>query len=289
VEKEKMAHSLGVVITGGSAGLGYALAAEFLSTGDRVVICGRNQQSLDEALHTLQLAVPSGQIYGIVCDAGEPSGGSALAAFAAARLGRVDRWINNAGTAGRLKRPLWELHADDILETCTTNLSGSIMLCAEAVRVMDRQPVSSKPVYHIFNMGFSSTGAIFSRSSVSHKASKRGVAELTYFLSRELKAAGKTSIGVHELSPGLVLTALLFRDASAGAIKLFNIIAESPETVASVLVPKIRAITRRNGRVRYQPLAMIFFKLLIRIKQVIRVQKDIGLTKDPSGLRREKR
>jgi chlorophyll(ide) b reductase len=289
MKKETTVRSLGVVITGGSAGLGYALAAGFLLSGDRVVICSRNQQRLDEALHTLQLAVPSGQIYGIVCDVGDPSGGSALADFAATRLGRVDRWINNAGTAGLLKRPLWELDGNDILETCTTNLSGSIMLCAEAVRVMDRQPVSSKPVYHIFNMGFSSTGAMFSRSSVPHKASKRGVAELTYFLSRELKAAGKTSIGVHELSPGLVLTALLFRDASAGAIKLFNIIAESPEKVASVLVPKIRMITRGNSRIRYQPLVMIFFRLLIRIKEVIGVQKDIGLTNNPSRFRRENR
>ncbi len=289
MKKKRMVRSLGVVITGGSTGVGYALAAEFLVSGDRVVICGRNQQRLDDAIHALQLAVPSGQVYGIVCDVGEPSGGSALASFAAARLGRVDRWINNAGTAGHFKRPLWELHADDILETCTTNLSGSIMLCAEAVRLMDRQPVSSKPAYHIFNMGFSSTGAIFSRSSVSHKASKRGVAELTYFLSRELKTAGKTSIGVHELSPGLVLTALLFRDASAGAIKLFPIIAESPEKVAAVLVPKIRAITGRNRRIRYQPLALIFFKLLIRMNQVIGVQKDIGLRNDHSNLLREKR
>jgi chlorophyll(ide) b reductase len=268
----EMARSFGVVITGGSSGLGYALAAMFLAAGDRVVICGRNQQRLDEALSSLRVAHPNGEVYGIACDVGNPSEGRKLAVFASTRLGRVDRWINNAGTAGQFKRPLWELHTEDILETCTTNLSGSIMMCAEAVRLMDSQPSSSKPVYHIFNMGFSSIGAKFSRSAVSHKASKRGVAELTYFLSRELKAAGKTSIGVHELSPGLVLTELLFRDASENARRLFHIIAERPETVAPVLVTKIRSITRRNSRMRYQPLVMIFFKLIIRIKEVIRVK-----------------
>ena len=284
--KNKIVRSLGVVITGGSLGLGYALAEVFLSFGDRVVICCRNQQRLDEALCNLRLAVPYGEVYGISCDVANPAEGRALAVFAASRLGKVDRWINNAGTAGQLKRPLWELNADDILETCTTNLAGSVMLCAEAVRLMERQPSSVKPCYHIFNMGFSSTGAIFSRSAVPHKASKRGVAELTRFLSRELKDAGKVSIGVHELSPGLVLTGLLFRDASEGAMRLFNIIAEKPEKVASVLVPKIRSITSRHSHVRYQPIVMIFFRLFIGMKQVIASGKSFDKLKDNADLYR---
>lgn len=275
MKKKEMTDSLGIVITGGSRGLGYALAVEFLSAGDRVVICGRNPGRLEDALHALQQAVPSGEVYGMVCDVGNPASGKDLAAFAASRLGRVDRWINNAGTAGQLKRPLWELDTEDILETCTTNLSGSLMLCAEAIRVIDRQPSSAEPIYHIFNMGFSSIGATFSRSALSHKASKRGVAELTRFLSKELKAEGKTSIGVHEVSPGLVMTELLFRDASEDAMRLLNVIAESAEKVASILVPKIREISRRNCRIRYQPLPMIFFRLLLGIKLVIGNRKDV--------------
>jgi chlorophyll(ide) b reductase len=286
VKKEKMAHSLGVVITGGSKGLGYALAAEFLSTGDRVVICGRNQQRLNEALGSLKSLMPSCEVYGVACDVGNPSEGRALAIFASSRLGRIDRWINNAGTAGLLKRPLWELDGNDILETCTTNLAGSVMLCAEAVRVMERQPFSSKPLYHIFNMGFSSAGAIFSRSAVSHKASKRGVAELTHFLSGELKAAGKTSIAVHELSPGLVLTGLLFQDASEGAMRLFNIIAERPEKVAAVLVPKIRSITGRSDRMRYQPFFMTFLRLVVGMKTIIGKEH---LLNGQTGLQHKKR
>ncbi len=173
--------SLGVVITGGSAGLGYALASAFLAARDRVVICGRNHERLDRALRSLCDKFPEGEVYGIECDVGDPTAVKLLAGFAADRLGRVDRWVNNAGTAGQLKRPLWMLRPDDIIETITTNLSGSILLCAEAVRLMDSQPPSPEAIYHIFNMGFSSSGAAFSRSAVPHKASKRGVAELTHF------------------------------------------------------------------------------------------------------------
>ncbi len=259
---ERRAGSFGVVITGGSAGLGYALAAAFLSSGDRVVICGRDLQRLESAVQSLQQGMPGGEIYGFGCDVGDPSGVRAFAAFAVARLGRIDRWINNAGTAGQMKRPLWELQADDVLETCTTNLSGSILLCREAVLLMARQPSSPKPCYHIFNMGFSATGVRFSRSAVPHKASKRGVAELTRSLYEELKAAHISTIGVHELSPGLVLTELLLKDASPQALRLLGSIAESPEKVASFLVPKIRSASGRYNRIRYQSLAMLFLRMI---------------------------
>ncbi|MEI6847587.1 MAG: SDR family oxidoreductase [Chlorobiaceae bacterium] len=262
--------SLGIVITGGSAGLGYALAEKFLASGDRVVICGRNLERLEKALIALRKAVPHAAVYGIRCDVGNPSEVKALAVFAKSRLGLVDRWINNAGTAGRLKRSLWELHSDDIIETCTTNLSGSIVLCAEAIKLMVPQPPFKEPIYHIFNMGFSALGVNLSRSAVPHKASKRGVAEVTYFLSKELKAAGKTSIGVHELSPGLVLTSLLLQDVSAETRKFLNVIAEKPEKVAAVLVPKIRRISSCNGSVRYQPLAMTLLKVVIGLAKIIR-------------------
>ena len=271
-KKKKINNSLGIVITGGSYGLGYAFAAGFLSAGDRVVICGRNLQRLEDALHSLRMAVPDGEVYGIQCDIGNPSHGKTLAAFAVSRLGRVDRWINNAGTAGQLKQPLWKLHLDDIHETCTTNLSGTIMMCAEAVRVMADQPSSTEPRYHILNMGFSSAGAAFSRSAVPHKASKRAVTELTHFLSGELKAAGIKSIGVHELSPGLVLTGLLLQDASEEAKRFIHLIAETPETVASVLVPKIRFITGRHTRIRYQPLTRMFLNIIIKIPQIVSKQ-----------------
>lgn len=266
-------NSLGVVITGGSSGLGYALCTAFLAAGDRVVICGRNQQRLDAALHALRLTGSHGELYGMACDIGEPEAVKKFAIFAATRLGIIDRWINNAGTAGRFKRPLWELQSDDILETCTTNLAGSLMLCAEVVRLMECQPFSFQACYHIFNMGFSSTGAKFSRSAVSHKVSKRAVAELTHLLSRELKAAGKFSIGVHEVSPGLVLTNLLLQDVSEKDMRLLNTIADSPEKVASVLVPKIRTISGRNRYIRYQPMAMTFFRILIKMKQMIGFSK----------------
>ena len=159
---------------------------------------------------------------------------SAFVSFAVSKLAIIDCWINNAGTAGRLKRPLWELAPDDIDETCRTNLCGTIMLCAEVVSVMLRQPFEgTEPSFHIFNMGFSAPGVRSSPTAVPHRASKRAVALATGFLDAELKKARVSAIGVHELSPGLVLTDLLLKDAGIRERMLFNAVAETPETVAA--------------------------------------------------------
>ena len=249
--------SLGVVITGGTAGLGLAMAREFLRAGDRVVICGRRESTLASALQAL-----GGEAHGMACDVSDSRQAAQFAAFAAGKLGVIDRWINNAGTAGRMRRPLWELDLADIDETCRTNLSGSIMLCAEALRVMLRQPEGGEePRYHLFNMGFTSAGLRSSPTSVPHRASKRAVAIMSELLRRELEAAGKRSVGVYELSPGLVLTDLLLRDATPAQKRFFNAMAETPETVASKLVPAIRAVSGRGGTLRYQPLFFMLAKL----------------------------
>ena len=59
-------------------------------------------------------------------------------------------------------------------------------------------------------------------------------------------SAGLTSIGVHNLSPGLVLTGLLLDGASPAARRFFNTLAEEPETVAAALVPRMRAVQVQN-------------------------------------------
>lgn len=258
-----MTRPLGVVVTGGTAGLGLAMAKVFLLAGDRVVICGRDADRLDAALAQLRVEAPGGELYGMACDVSVAAEAAAFVPFAASKLGIIDRWINNAGTAGRLKRPLWDLAPEDIDETCRTNLGGTLMLCAEVVRVMRRQPFEGlEPAFHIFNLGFSALGVRSSPTAVPHRASKRAVALASGFLHAELQKAGIRAIGVHELSPGLVLTDLLLRDAGIRERRLFNAVAETPETVAAALVPRIRAVSGSGGLLRYQPVFLMVAKMI---------------------------
>lgn len=251
---------LGVVITGGSSGLGLALAGCFLDAGDRVAICARDSLRLESALQILRGRVPHGEIHGMACDVSSSADLERFASYVRQRLGRVDRWINNAGSAGEFKRPLWELDCEDMQGVSSTNLGGTLMASSLAVRMMLQQPFFPYPAYHIFNMGFSPAGARFSRSSVPHRASKIAVARVTALLQEELRKNRIPSIGVHELSPGLVKTPLLFRDATPATVRFLDAVAEEPETVAAALVPKIRSVRIRSGRVRHAPLSVILLR-----------------------------
>ncbi len=76
---------------------------------------------------------------------------------------------------------------------------------------------------------------------------------------------GLTGIGIHELSPGLVKTDLLFRDTSPETKEFLDLIAESPEKVAEKLVPKIRAVQGTGGTIRYRSIAGMGFNILLKL------------------------
>eukprot|EP00193_Tetraselmis_chui_P006951 CAMPEP_0177764678 /NCGR_PEP_ID=MMETSP0491_2-20121128/7538_1 /TAXON_ID=63592 /ORGANISM="Tetraselmis chuii, Strain PLY429" /LENGTH=327 /DNA_ID=CAMNT_0019280879 /DNA_START=291 /DNA_END=1274 /DNA_ORIENTATION=- len=243
---------LGVVITGGTKGVGFSLAREFLRGGDKVLICGRSQERLKDAHEALRTEFGTdAQVFSVACDVSSPKQVARLEAEAASKLGTVHQWINNAGMASRTRVSLMDMEPAEIVEVAGTNVIGSMLCCRAAVRLMKAQPQAASPIYHIYNCGFSSWGASFSSSTAPHKATKRALAQLTATLSEELKAAGISSIGVHQLSPGMVLTDLLLEESSAGARKFFNVMAEEPETVAAALVPKMKAMQERCGSVEF--------------------------------------
>ncbi|ARM30903.1 SDR family oxidoreductase [Prosthecochloris sp. HL-130-GSB] len=252
-----------VVITGGTRGLGYALAKECIRRGDRVLICGRSHERVRGAVSTLRVSGP-GEVYGEVCDVTNPDDIVRFAASAVSKLGQIDRWINNAGTAGERKAPLWKLSDKDILATCSTNLCGTLLLCRAALHHMLLQPSAERPVYHLFNFGFSPFGVRFSRSPVPHKASKTGVAAVTQFLDKELRMAGNTSIGVHEVSPGLVQTDLLLKGTDEATRAFLLRSADTPDMAASMLAGKIRNARGSGTLIRSRPLPLMIARMLVR-------------------------
>jgi uncharacterized oxidoreductase len=80
-----------VLITGGSSGIGYAMAEAFLAAGSTVVICARGQARLSQA----QRAHP--QLHVRVCDVADRTARMELAAFMAERFPALNVLVNNAG------------------------------------------------------------------------------------------------------------------------------------------------------------------------------------------------
>jgi len=259
-----------IVITGGTKGVGFAMAREFLQAGDQVMLCGRNPERVQSAVAALQKEFGASKVSGTECDVSDPESVARLGAMAQQTLGRVDVWINNAGEV-TAKKLLADVEPSELSRVVGTNVLGSLLCCREAIRVMRQQPGADgkQPVFHIFNLGFSQFGAQFSKSAVTHKATKMALKQLNETLAAELVENGLAGIGVHNLSPGMVLTDLLLKDSNAISRRFFNALAEEPETVAAALVPQIRAVQGTGNGVDYMSPADAFLRILKGVPQII--------------------
>src|SRR5262245_26860373 len=84
-----------IVVTGGSRGIGEAIAAGALAAGARVVIAARKQADLDAAAGRLGHA---DRVAAIACHTGKEADVTALFEQAVAKFGQVDGLVNNAAT-----------------------------------------------------------------------------------------------------------------------------------------------------------------------------------------------
>lgn len=69
-------------------------------------------------------------------------------------------------------------------------------------------------------------------------------------ISGEVSDSG-LDVGVHTLSPGMVLTELLLDGATTANKQVFNVLCEQPEVVAAYLVPRVRSVAARNSPMTY--------------------------------------
>jgi hypothetical protein len=98
---DKPSRPLRVVITGGSRGIGKALAREFLSAGDAIFLAGTTDSGVAAAVAALKKETgPCADVEGFVADVGDPDSVEALAEAATRSMGGVDVWLNNAGYSG---------------------------------------------------------------------------------------------------------------------------------------------------------------------------------------------
>lgn len=185
------------LVTGGSRGIGEAIARALAEAGAKVAISSRKQPGINAAAERIRAAVPGATIEPFVCHAGKPDQIRALVADVVARLGTLDVLVNNAA-ANPYFGPL--LNADQAVfdKTIEVNLSGYFNTAQAVAKYWVDQ---NKP------------GAIVNIASVValqgaplqgiYAMSKAGVVSMTKTLAVEL---GPSSIRVNAIAPGLVDT-----------------------------------------------------------------------------------
>jgi 3-oxoacyl-[acyl-carrier protein] reductase len=182
----------GVLITGGSSGLGRAAAQRFLEEGARVYICGHEAAGVEEAIAALAALGAAG---GMVADVSRADEVERLVAAAEAWLGGIDILCNNAGIAW--EEPFLEItpeHWDRILEV---NLRGMFLVGQAVARRMAQRRAGV-----IVNMA-SKNGVAGEVKYAHYNASKGGVVMLTKTMALEL---GPLGIRVNALCPGYIVT-----------------------------------------------------------------------------------
>ena len=166
-----------IVITGGSGGMGRAIAARFAEDGGRIYLCDINRRALDDAVH----ALGADRAAAIETDVTRVADCARAVDAAVAGTGRLDLLINAAGiwTEGP-SAAATEAEWDRVIDV---NLKGTFFMCRHAI------PHLEKSGGNIINIS-SDAGVIGSKGAAIYCASKGGVNLLTKSLGRELASRG---------------------------------------------------------------------------------------------------
>ncbi len=179
------------LVTGGTRGIGRAIAARLADEGAEVFLTGRRRDQADEAA----AAIDGGRsrVLGLALDLTDP--GSVLACLGEAAVGGLDILVNNAGISrdGLLIRQ----KPEDWRAVMATNLDGLAACCRAAVRPMLRARYG-----RIVNMS-SIVGLRGNAGQTAYAASKAGIVGFSRALAKEL---ARRNITVNVVAPGLIET-----------------------------------------------------------------------------------
>ncbi|WP_322796033.1 glucose 1-dehydrogenase [Tepidiforma sp.] len=181
-------------VTGGSRGIGLAIARAFIEAGARVVIAARNEAAVAEAAASL-----GARCIGLGCDVGDPASVDELAERAWA-LGPVDIVVNNAGVSPYYKRA--ELvSVEEFDEVVRVNLRGAYLVSV----AMARRMFAAGRGGSIINIS-SVAGIVPLERQGVYAATKAGLHQLTKVMALEWADRG---VRVNAIAPGWVETDLV--------------------------------------------------------------------------------
>lgn len=207
------------IVTGGTKGIGKAIASSLLEQKGKVVICARNKTDVDRCVEELAVKA-KGRIAGTVCDVSNLEQVRSLVAFAAERFGGIDILVNNAAIG--LFAGVSEITPEQWRQVIDTNLTGVFYCCHAAIPHLKQRGGG-----YIINIS-SLAGKNPFKGGSAYNASKFGLNGFSEAIMQDLRY---DNIRVSYVMPGSVNTRFGQHEVSSDSSwKL------APEDVAQVVV-----------------------------------------------------
>jgi 3-oxoacyl-[acyl-carrier protein] reductase len=184
------------LVTGGSQGIGEAIARAFAAAGSHVVVAARGEGKAASVAESI--ASSGGRAEALRLDVADPASVSAAFKTIVEKHGKLDILVNNAGITDdglilRMSKESWD-------KVLATDLTGVFLCAQEAAKVMLKKRVPGR----IVNIT-SVVGLMGNPGQTNYAAAKAGVIGFTKALAREI---GSRGITVNAVAPGYVETSM---------------------------------------------------------------------------------
>jgi NAD(P)-dependent dehydrogenase (short-subunit alcohol dehydrogenase family) len=238
-----------VIVTGGTRGIGRALAEGFVSAGARVVVASRKPEACEETQKHLEAL--GGEALGVPTHLGDLGALRALVDKTVEAFGGVDVVVNNAANA--LALPLGEYTPEAWAKSLDVNLRGPVFLVQEALPHLKRSRHAA-----VLNV-VSGAAFLFSSTVSLYAIGKAGLVEATRAMAAEF---APHRIRVNALSPGTVDTDMVRKNPAEAQeemkrLQLMPRIAHPDEMVGPALLLASDAGSFITGQVLFADGGMV--------------------------------
>jgi len=209
-------HEKTAIVTGGSRGIGKAIALGFGEAGAKVVVAARKVHLLEEIVE--EIKATGGEAFAVECDLSRDADLFNLIEKTLERFGGIDILINNAGISPFLAKSE-EVTKEMFEQVIQVNLLAPFLLCREAGKIMMKNNWGR--IINITSVG----GMVGFQRQIAYSTTKGALIQMTKVLAIEW--SGKYNITVNAIAPAYITTDLTEGVRASGKISE-NLLQRTP-------------------------------------------------------------